>query len=265
MLRAAADVVDLPGNGVNTGERQFVEIDQVVNVEHIPHLLAIAIDDNRAAGLSGNHEMRRPALILHTELAWAIDRRLPKHHRGQAVDAVVIAHVLIAGALRTAIGRIEVQRVGFGHPVGQIAVAVAGFFFDDRQVAHAAIHLIGRGVEHRRAGGGAPGGFEHVEGAQGIDLKIGARIEHRGGNGDLAGQVNNRLGVGGGEHHGAGVAHIAADKIQRTGRIIGEAFEPVEVVGRTGPRKVVEYRHAVPPHQQAVGQVASYEPGAAGD
>lgn len=109
MLRAAANVVDLPGDGVNALEGQFVEIHQVVNVEHITHLLAIAINDNRATGLGGNHEMRRPALILDAELPWAIDRRLPKDHRGQAVDAVVIAHVLVASALGAAVGRVEIQ------------------------------------------------------------------------------------------------------------------------------------------------------------
>ena len=113
----AADVERLPGDGIAMFIRRFVSARQVVDVQHVAHLLAVAVDRDRLAQHRGDGEPGDPALVLDAELARAVDAGLAEGDRAQAVDAGVVGHVLVGGALRAAVGRVEVQRLRLGDAV----------------------------------------------------------------------------------------------------------------------------------------------------
>ena len=76
---------------------------EVVDIQQVAHLLAVAIDCERLAGRDRQHEVGDPALVFIAELARSINARHAKHDGAQLVDACVIVHVLVGGALRATI------------------------------------------------------------------------------------------------------------------------------------------------------------------
>ena len=194
-MRTAADVENLACDFVAPRHRRVVSVQQVVNKKHIAHLLAVAVNGDGAPRHRRNHKPRHPALIFNAELAQAVNATLAENHRWDAVNAGVIAHILVARALGAAVGRMKVQRLAFGHAKGQVGVAVAGFLFHDFDVFHAAVHLVGGGVNHHWAFGGLADCLQHVEGAQSVDFKVGAGVFNRGSDGNLCGKVDDHVGV----------------------------------------------------------------------
>ena len=64
---------------------------------------------------------------------------------------------------------------------------------DHLHALHAAVDLVGGSIQYGRLGRFQPDRLQDVEGAQGVDLKILPRIEHRRGHRHLAGQVQDRV------------------------------------------------------------------------
>ena len=81
-------------------DRPVVGVQQVVDPEHVPHLHPVAVDGDRPPQGGGDAEPGHPALVLHPQLARAVDAGLAQGDRGQAVDAGVVDGVLVAGPLR---------------------------------------------------------------------------------------------------------------------------------------------------------------------
>src|SRR5580658_4665 len=115
----APDVVDAARRS-GTCRCGVERVEQVVYVEHVAHLLAVAIDAQRKSELTGDDEPRDPALILHPKLTRAVDARLPKDHRVEPVDAMVVAHVLIGRALGASVGRMKIEAMVLGNTMRQV-------------------------------------------------------------------------------------------------------------------------------------------------
>ena len=125
MGRAAADVEGLLRHLVGSADRRLVGAKQIVDVQDVAHLLAVAEDGDVAPEDRGDDEPGNPALILHAELARPVDARLPERRRGDAVDPGEVEGVLVGGALGAAVGREEVERLGLADAVRPVAVDVA--------------------------------------------------------------------------------------------------------------------------------------------
>src|SRR5690606_20051252 len=111
LARSAADGECLALDLVGRRDRRLVGPHEIVHVEHVAHLLAVAVDGNRAAQARGDREPGDPTLILNAELPRAIDARLAERRRGDPIDPREIERVLVRGPLRAAIRREEVQRL----------------------------------------------------------------------------------------------------------------------------------------------------------
>ncbi len=205
--------------------------------------------------------MRQPALVLDPELPFAVDRRLTENHRRQAVNARVIADVLVPGSLGAAVGGMEIQRPGLRNTLRQFRQGVAGRPLDDLGFLHPAVDLIGRAVHDDRVGPRGPRRFEHVEGAEGVDFKIVARVGHRGGHRHLGGEVKDGLAPLGGALDCGCIADVAVDELKLRHMLL----EPLQIGDAPAPRKVVEHRHLIAASGKVLGQVRPDEPGAAGD
>src|SRR5690606_12364808 len=92
-------------------------------------------------------EPRDPALVLDAELPRAVDAALPEDHRREPIDAVVVPDVLVRGALAASVRRVEVEGPRLRGAEGEVFVAVAPLILDDLHVLHAAVDLVGAGVE----------------------------------------------------------------------------------------------------------------------
>src|SRR4051794_35918041 len=81
-------------------------------MKDVANLAPIAIDCDRLAADGLNHEMRKPALVLVSELPRPINAAHPQNRRPQSIDARIVADILIGGALRTPVRTIEIQASG---------------------------------------------------------------------------------------------------------------------------------------------------------
>ena len=211
----------------------------------------------------GDAEPGDPALILDTELTCAVDARLAEDDGLQAVDAGVVADVLVAGPLGAAVGAVEVQRLALVDALRQVLVGVAAAALDDLHVFEIPIHFIRGAVEDGRAGPGGADGLQDVEGPQGVDLEVVAGVLDAGGDGDLGGEVEDAVGVGvaaDGVGHRGGVADVGLDEVGDP-----PLAEPGEVRLRPPAAEVVDDDDVMPLLVQPRRGVAADEPGAPGD
>jgi len=91
----------------------------------------------------------------------------------------------------------EIQRVRLRNTKGIIRVSVAGSAFNHFDVFHSPVDLIGRGIQENGIAPREARGFQHIKRAQRINLKIIARVNHRGGHSHLSGQMHNNVCVRG--------------------------------------------------------------------
>src|SRR5262249_3103356 len=145
---------------------------QVVDEEEVANLPSVAVDGDRLAGDRGDGEPGDPALVLDAELAPAVDAGLSEDDGPQAIDAGVIPHVLVGGALAAAVGGVEVERFGLGDAARTVAKGVPAVALLHAHVLEPAVDLVGRSVEERRGGRVTPGGLEQVEGPERIHLEV---------------------------------------------------------------------------------------------
>ncbi len=189
----AADVVDLTCCNVNTAHKRGVGVQQIVDKEHIAHLLAVAVDANGASLDGGNDKPGHPTLILDPKLSVAIDAALTHDDGAQTIDPMIVAHILVAGALGATIGRMEIERLRFGNATRQRGIGITRRFFVYRHFLHPAINFIRARVDQDGIIAHQARRFQHIESAEGIAFKILARILHRRRHRHLAGQMVNTL------------------------------------------------------------------------
>ena len=123
-----------------------IGLDRVGDVEDVAHLAAVAVDRDRLAVERADQEMRDPALVLGSHLARAVDAA-HAHHAGRHAEAArVVEHVLIGGALRAAVGRVEVERAVLADALradARIARHVGVVGLVERDVGEVAVDLVG--------------------------------------------------------------------------------------------------------------------------
>ena len=110
-MHAAAEVVDLAAGACALASRGHHGVDQIVHMEHVAHLEAVAVDVIGLAGEHGVEEVRDPALVFVAELPRTGDAGHAEDDGGQIVDAGIVADVLVGRTLGAAIGRVEVERL----------------------------------------------------------------------------------------------------------------------------------------------------------
>src|SRR5260370_40169185 len=120
--------------------------------------------------------MSQPTLVFVAELPWTVNTGHPEDNRGQAVDAVVVSHVLVGRSLRTSVWRIEVERAGFRYSIGKILEDVPRLSLSNAHVFDFAIHLVGGRVEHGRQRLELPGSLENVKSSQRVGREIIPRV-----------------------------------------------------------------------------------------
>ena len=261
VLRPAAHVVDVAGGLIDVLGRQLVAANEVVDVEKVAHLLAVAVDAQLLAEHGGDHEPGDPALVFDAHLAGAVDAALPEDHGAQAVDAVVVAHVLVGGAFGATIGGMEVERLAFGCPLREVAVGVTAVLFDYLDVIHATVDLVGGGIQEDRVIARGARSLEGVEGARGVDLEIAARVGDRRGDGGLGGEVVNHLHAGHRLLQCGRVADVALCEAEILRVLV---FEPGKVLVGAAAGEVVEDSDGVVGGDEAVGEIDADEAGATG-
>ena len=128
---ATPNVKRLPRERVGLLNGHLIQAHQIMHMEQVAHLFAIAINSDGTAEHGGDDEMRHPALVFHPKLARAIDARLAQNDGFEAVNTAVIEHILVARPFGTAVGRVKIERVSFGDARWVFGVFVAGGGFAD--------------------------------------------------------------------------------------------------------------------------------------
>jgi hypothetical protein len=181
---SATHVIHVPSGPVDPSRGEHERAHQVVDKQQIADLFPIAVNSQRCARGGREHEVRHPALVLGAELARPVNTRHAEHHGAQPVDASIVVHVLVRGALRAAVRRVEIQGFMFVDAVGcdlRVGKTKARFTFDRGSVWQRPVDFIGRRVQDgwRASGLAGPYGFEHVVRSQKVDIQVLAGIEHR--------------------------------------------------------------------------------------
>lgn len=89
----------------------------------------------------------------------------------------------------------EIEGLVLRNPQGQIGEGIAVLTTHHGNGFHAAIHLVGGGVEHERLRRPQPHRLHHIEAAEGVDLEVFARIGVGGCDRHLGGQVQHHVGL----------------------------------------------------------------------
>src|SRR5207248_11699282 len=121
-----------------------VHVDEILNVQQVPDLLARPEDRQRLSESDGHREPGHPSLILDPDLAGPIDAGLTKRDRAHAVDARIVGRVRVCRALRTSVWRARVERLRLGDARGGIAIDVASLGFVDDVVRELPVDLVRR-------------------------------------------------------------------------------------------------------------------------
>ena len=156
----------------------------------------------------------------------------------------------------------EIQRPRLRNAVRIIRQHVARRQLGGRRILHAAVDLVGGGIDEDRIVPGVARRLQHVEGAQGVDLEIGPRVGHRGRDRGLRGQVIDRLLSGRRRQDRRVITDVAPDEAEA---IPEGGPQPIQVRLAAPPRQIVEDRDLVAGPDARLRQVAPDEPGAAGN
>ena len=172
----------------------------------------------------------------------AVDSRVAKDDGVEAVAARIIEHVLVSGALRAAVGRLEIQSHRFVQAIGVVRGDIARHRLAQAHAGKFAVHFVARRIDHGSLGTTTADVFQQIDRAEHVALEIPARILHRSGHRDLAGEVENRVGFVLLEQLGQVilVARVAVDEIH-----IAQRAQPSQVCGCAESREVVEHDHRI--------------------
>src|SRR5438094_43722 len=89
--------------------REHQRVHEIIDVQHVAHLEAVAVDVDPLARERTPDEMRDPALVFRSHLTRSINAAHAENDRGQTVAACVVDHVLVGHAFGTAVGAAEVE------------------------------------------------------------------------------------------------------------------------------------------------------------
>src|SRR5262249_27390978 len=109
----SADIEDFAGHAVDLFDRETQGAHKIVDKEHIPHLLAVAVNRDRAASKRRDDEMGHPSLVLGAKLTRPINAAHAEDNGRQPVYASIVPDILVGRPLRAAIGGMEVKRLRF--------------------------------------------------------------------------------------------------------------------------------------------------------
>ena len=109
---SATDVESLTADLSLIYPSSLISTGQILDVENVPCLPAISIQGDGTIKKGGDTEPGHPTLILNPKLALPVNTRLAKCTGSQVVNTSVINGVLIRNALGTAVGRMEIERLG---------------------------------------------------------------------------------------------------------------------------------------------------------
>src|SRR5690606_35975287 len=76
---------------------------EIVDVQHVPHLAAIAENRQWVVTERASEKVGNPALVAVRLLVRPVDATHAKYHRGEAVATAIVEHVLVGGAFRAAV------------------------------------------------------------------------------------------------------------------------------------------------------------------
>jgi hypothetical protein len=261
----AADVEHVPGKLVDARVREQHRVDQVVGVEHVAHLQTVTVDRQRPTLERCNQKVGDPSLVLGAELVRSVDAAHTEHQGPQAEGAGVVEHILLGDSLRTTVRAVELEAAGFADAVpAELCVrrGVARRLLAQAHVFEIAVHLVGRGEQHRRRLGTGARRLQQVEGAAGIDLEIQERVGEAGRHRDLRGEVEDVAGALHDARHRGEVADVAHLYVhQRPVR----RREPLHVLLDAGTRQVVEHDDRQAEPEQPIGHVRRNETGTPGN
>ena len=121
----------------------------------------------------------------------------------------------------------EIQRLRFGTSVHQILVTPAGGFLEQLHILHAAVDLVGGGINKNGIPAREPRRFKRVKRPQRVGLEVITWIRDRGGHCHLPGQVHDHIRIPGGLQDDRRIAHIPGDYLER---VLTEALlQPFQV------------------------------------
>ena len=176
-------------------------------------------------------------------MARAVDATLAEGHTADAIDARIVDRVLVGGALRAAVGRMEVERSILARAVGQVTVVVAAVALDHADILHLAVDLVGGGIDEEaiRALEATASSTLNVPSALISKSSRGSR--DRSGDRDLRRQDATLRPVA--------VRQRAARSrrgrgYRRARNGLALAPQPIEIVLRATPRQIVENRNRPP-------------------
>src|SRR2546427_8112384 len=195
VIWSAPDVVDATGSAIDMLERGVISVQQIVDEEHVTDLFAVPVDAEASLQVRRDSEPRDPSLVLDPKLSITVDTGLSKNDGANAVDAVVIPDVLVGGALRTAVRRVEIQRIRLVHPADSSRVRIAPIALDHVEMLQPTVDLVRRGKQNGRFAPRGTQRFQHIKRPQGIRFEVRARIRHRGRHGHLPGEMKDASGI----------------------------------------------------------------------
>jgi len=265
ILRPAAQVECAAADRVDVGECSEPGRDCVIDVQGVADLQAVAKNRDRAAPDGLQHEVGNPTLIFRSELAGSVDAAHPQRGGAQAIDACIVADIVVGGSLGAAVRTIEVEGGGFGDAAtnssvsDDVALAVPNKGAGRKQPA---VDLVGGGKHYGRPRIVVSQGLQHVQSAARVDLEIVNRpveaCRHR----DLSRKMQNR---GGTRHRPLDLIDVA--NVGRLDRdpIAVPLLQPSYIFLRAVSRHVVEHQDGHAPGRKRIGYITSDKSAAAGD
>ena len=157
----------------------------------------------------------------------------------------------------------EVERLALRHTEGKLSKGVAMVATGNRHAFHAAIHLVGGGVEDEGLGRPETHGLHHIEAAAGVDLKVLAGIEIGGRHGHLGRQVEHHVGMAGTDDRSEGFV------VTYVGPMEGDSWplllQPLQIAFGAAAGEIVEHGHIPSARREMDGGIGADEAGSAGD
>ncbi len=133
----------------------------------------------------------------------------------------------------------EIQRLRFGAALDQVFIAPAGALLHQFHLLHAAVDLVGGGINEDRIPIRKPRRFERVKRSERVGLEIVARIGDRGGDGHLSCQMYDHICILCSLPDRRRVANIADDDVE--GALSKTLLQPFQVSPRAAAGEIIVY------------------------
>jgi len=209
------------------------------------------------------HEIGKEAVQLHAGVVGASEATAAQAASRHVEIAAVFLHHHVGGDLGGAeervFGLVDGERLGDAVGKRGVGIIPTGLELLERDpIGGIAVDLVGAHVHKGRLGAGLPGGFQHIQGADGIGIKIVEGNRRRAVVRGLRRRMHNHVGLHGLEQveHAAAVADIDLVMFER-GKVLRQALLiPARVALGTekyGPLVVVDPMNGVAQFAGKVG------------